>query len=327
MMHVENFVKDAWDVKPSFAQQGKAFWEECSTNFPLEWRCVLACEVGDILGTYGATAVDFHPSNLWGYAAGVGAGLWYASRHINRDAKHQNLSPSIKDKGSAVLSAELGCTVGATAVPAILGWMYGISPDDVNNFYSYFQDFLVRGAAIIPAIPIGMALMSAFTLRKKSDVIIITEKGNLTKVAHVLHNNYNSVDYKINQKTSKVTVNGKQSNVTITEEPLPVMYGNLFDSRREALYKVSSPAARYLDVARTSAYGLACKAFNEAGLKNHSHPPVLGSHEGHNHSHNHENIFSRVRRRIKGFYGGSTSSVHDPHSEHDHDHSHEGHHH
>ncbi len=295
MAHIDNFVKDAWDVKPSLTDKGKTFIHECSKNFPLEWKCVLACEAGDIVGTYGAVLAGSDHSNLWGYALGVTTGLLYAHHHIKKDAKHQRLNPSFREIGSAVVSAEVGCTVGATLVPAFLGAHYGLSTEDiqiltqqginhVQDLAPIAKDLAIRAGSFIPALPVGMAAMSFFTLKKKSEVTrLVAEKGKLPKIADVLGKDYCVVNYD-DQENHNIMINGRKSNVTITEEPIPVMYGNLFDPDKNSLYRVTSPAARYIDDARKSAYGLACNVFDLAGLKNHSHPERLGDH---NHAHNH----------------------------------------
>ena len=75
----------------------------------------------------------------------------------------------------------------ATLVPAILGANYGISADNISNILPYLQDFGIRAASFLPALPVGMMAMSALTFPKKSEVSrIVVERGRLSDVSNFL---------------------------------------------------------------------------------------------------------------------------------------------
>ena len=293
MEHIDDYVKDAWDIKPGLMRRIDAFKEECIGNFPFEWKCITACEGGDIFGTYAAAFINFGSPNLAGYFIGVGTGLLYASRHVSQDAKKHDMIPSKKDIAIAVLSAELGCTTMATLVPAIIGAVYGVDFSD-PTFIEYAKDFGLRSLALIPAIPAGLIAMSALTLPQKSEVgRLVTKKDELYHVADALRDDYWVEDNRNKRGSSAiptVIVRGENSKIKIREETLPVTYQNEFDPEINSLYRVFAPTGKYSDVAKTSAKGLTCDVFKKIGLENHVHvkDPFAHDHSSEgdsNHSH------------------------------------------
>jgi len=293
----------------SHKQKLGKFWKECKDNFPLEWKCVVACEAGDIVGTYSSLVLGATYYNLAGYASGVGAGLLYAGKHITEDAKAQGLTPSKKDIVLAVGSAEVACTFAATAVPAILGNFFGISLEDSQGLInegminfdvlkSYFVDLAVRGFSLIPAIPVGMVGMSALTFPKKSEVArFVSGKGASNELYEIFHSDmralsnlresfkgkYFYLNVHPNEEGNKVTVCGRDSNLVIKEKPLPEIYRDKFNRDENSLYSVISPLVKYHPELKEQLFSYVADSMKRIGRKFE----IVENPFNHDHSHKH----------------------------------------
>jgi len=285
MSHVnlEGIAENAWDINLEFNDRFKSFLDECKLNYSFEWKCIIACEAGDIGGTYAAAMANSDWSNEWGYLAGVLAGLGYAFNHVSNDARAHGIKPSFKDAAVAAGSAEIGCTTSATAIPYLAGKFLGASFGIPS-----WEDFGLRLGALPFAFLVGLPAMSSLTFPKKNEAgRIIANKGKLNDVADILKKNYD-----LRNKGNNIKINGTNSALIVNEQPLPRIYQEDFSSSEDSLYRIFTPTARYSEDARKSAEGLICRTFDDIGITDHTHRenPYIHreSHDHSSHSHNHK---------------------------------------
>lgn len=282
MMHVDNYVKDAWDVNTSLGKNlgkyVKAGSKEAGRHKFVEAGCVLTCAVGDGFATY------FTENNFLGYLGGIILGGTYGVGHVYIESIRDEIKARFGDVIKAAGTAEFGCALSATLVPLFIATVSGANFDP-----SSLKDILTLEAISYPfALPVGLAAMSGLSLMNKDEAGgLITNRGVIYDVADALKDVYRIVDNR-NERgvaTPAVTAHGNNSRVTITEENLSGFYKDKFDSDNSSLYRVFSPAARIFESAKISAAGLACDTFTKIGLKNHEHVrnPFDLSHENHRH--------------------------------------------
>ena len=262
-------VLDSWDKSPTLGKRTSAFWKESKGNLPFEWKCIVTCEIGDIAGTYmsvlaqrvieisdklNSFLVDY--SNEIGFGSGVAAGLTYAVVHTIRDAKKHGVKPSLVDALIAAGTAETGCVTAATAVPYLAGKFIGSSFGIPS-----FGDLLIRGGALLPALPVGLAAMSSLTFPKKSEAFrFVSEKDVLRNVAEIIKDKGHDVH--VNYHSLKI--NGENSYVKIRERKLPITYRDDFNSNKHSLYLVTSPTVRYFPEVKRDLTTFATEFFEEA---------------------------------------------------------------
>lgn len=261
--------------RPTLRERTSAFWNECKNNFPLEWRCITASETGDVFGTYASAfipklvdlshAVDSFMIDWFneiGFAAGIIAGSSYALNHTFRDAKKHSKNPSLVDAALAAGSAETGCILGATSVAYAFGVSFGVSLDQPLELIEYAKDLAIRVSALGPALPIGLVAMGALTFPKKSEAYrFVSEKGALQEVAQVI----GSYDLDFEHDKNRIIIHGLNSHIKIKEKKLPKSYRDGFDLKKNSLYIVRSPVARYFPEVRGDLETFARDVFHEAG--------------------------------------------------------------
>ena len=259
-----------WDKSLTFGERTSAFWKESKGNFPFELKCIVTCEIGDISGTYisvlAQRVVDISDKfnsflvdncNEIGFFSGVTAGLTYAVIHTIRDAKKHGVKPSLVDVLIAVGTAETGCVTAATGVPYLAGKFIGSSFGIPS-----FGDLLIRGGALLPALPVGLVAMSSLTFPKKSEAFrFVSERGVLTNVADIIKNDR----YDVHVNSHSLTINGENSYVKIRERKLPRSYRDDFNPNDHSLYLVTSPTMRYFPEVKRDLTTLATEFFGEAG--------------------------------------------------------------
>jgi len=312
MTHVDTKGLDLtkWEEEGSVRDWLRGFYEDFKGNLGPEGWCISICTGGEVVGSslayYGGKALEAisqnpelkdigenlaNYSNGWGIPFALVAGGTYVYNHVKKDAERQGVKPSPLEIAYWAGTTESFCI--ATAV----GFEYAAMQTFGNPLAGPLElgNLGIEIAAFLSAFPPATAAMSTLTYPKKSEVSrIVSDKNLLGEIENNLGRDYETSDNTRKSNLlkklgisidSSINIHGSQVNLTIKERELPQIYHDGFDPKKNSLYSVWVPGAKYSKEARKSAEGFACSTFNEVG-NFHEHVENPFAHD-HSHEHSH----------------------------------------
>ncbi|MGV8142032.1 MAG: hypothetical protein ACP5NS_00150 [Candidatus Pacearchaeota archaeon] len=235
-----------------------AFFRECRRNLGLETACIAACEIGEFGSELVAYSKGLEDINTPGLFGGITLGLIYSLGHVYRHGKEHSGKTSLREALSYALSTEAGCVVSATAVEYFLGLATSRDPLSTTNL-------MIRGAGLIPAFALGLAVMSASTYFHNNEATRFLAKHKaLPEVRDRLLDS--RVKEVVLNSDRKLRINGSESSLVVSERKVPKSISSGDGDLQKSLYVVRSPVCRYDSEARVIIAENMEQSFRDSGI-------------------------------------------------------------
>lgn len=235
-----------------------SFFRECRKNRGLEAACIAACEIGEFGSELVAYSQGLDDINTPGLVGGITLGLIYSLGHVYRHGKEHSGKTSLREALSYALSTEAGCVVSATAVEYFLGLATSRDPLSTTNL-------MIRGAGLIPAFALGLAVMSASTYFHNNEATrFLARRKALPEVRDRLLDS--GVEGVFLNSERKLRIKGSESSVVVSERKVPKSVSSGEQDLQNSLYLVRSPVCRYDSEARVIIAKNIEQSFRDSGI-------------------------------------------------------------
>ena len=249
------------DHEHSFKEKVAGYLQECRKNVGFETICIGVCEIGEFTAEAASYALSLPHMNELGLLGGTALGGAYAVYHTLRHGKKHHARASLVDAAIYAGSTESSCVISATGTEYLAGKLSSIP----NNPFDPFNITMRLGALPI-AFGLRLALMSAFTYRKKDEAGQCIATKNILPIINNYFMKNIPIAYPIKADNKTLTILGAQGKITMKERALPRTYHYMYKKETHALYSIHSAVCRYCPEMKEDLENLLKESFANAGL-------------------------------------------------------------